>query len=113
MTKLPELVLASASPRRREILENAGLRFIVRPADVVEKALAGESPVDYVLRLAREKAGAVSAAGGEVILAADTVVVVDGLILEKPAAADAAIAGPATATRGAGIKIDDGRAVRR
>lgn len=88
MTKLPKLVLASASPRRREILENAGLRFIVRPANVVEEALAGESPVDYVLRLAREKAGAVSAAGEEVILAADTVVVVDGHILEKPADAE-------------------------
>ena len=86
------LVLASRSPRRQEILERAGIPFVVRPADIDETPLHRESPVDHVRRLARAKAEAVSAAPEEIVLAADTVVVVDGLILGKPA-------GPADAAR--------------
>jgi septum formation protein len=77
------LVLASGSPRRRELLERLGLRFEVRPADLDETPRPGESPPDYVLRLAIEKAAA-GARPGELILAADTTVVVDGEILGKP-----------------------------
>jgi septum formation protein len=84
------LVLASRSPRRRELLARAGIDFVVRPAEVDESVLAGESPAEHVRRLALAKAQAVSAAPGEVVLGADTVVVVDDTILGKPAgAADA------------------------
>ena len=84
------LVLASKSPRRREILQMAGLTFEVRTAEVEEIPQVGETPVAYVRRLALSKARAVPAVEGEVVLGADTVVVVDEKILEKPAdAADA------------------------
>ena len=84
------LVLASQSPRRSEILRQAGLEFTVRIADVDEAVIAGESPEDYVQRLAVEKASAVEAAENEIVLGADTTVVVDGEILGKPIdAADA------------------------
>ncbi len=79
----PPLVLASASPRRREILERMGFEFTSRPADLDETPQAGELPGEYVLRLAREKARAV-ARPGELVLAADTTVVLDGEILGKP-----------------------------
>ncbi|HSW49391.1 MAG TPA: nucleoside triphosphate pyrophosphatase, partial [Bryobacteraceae bacterium] len=78
------LVLASQSPRRREILSSAGIEFITRAATVDETLLAGENPRQHVLRLAREKALAVTLSPGETILAADTVVVVDGRVLGKP-----------------------------
>ncbi|HWR52237.1 MAG TPA: Maf family protein, partial [Bryobacteraceae bacterium] len=78
------LVLASRSPRRQEILATAGIPFSVRPADIDETALFGEPPRDHVLRLAREKAAAVQARPGEIVLGADTVVVVEGEILGKP-----------------------------
>ena len=78
------LVLASASPRRAELLRAAGFEFVVRPADVNESVGAGEAPRDYVLRLAVEKARAVARADGEVVLAADTTVVVEDEILGKP-----------------------------
>jgi septum formation protein len=78
------LVLASQSPRRKEILSCAGIEFITRAAEVDEALLAGESPRQHVVRLAREKALAVAVATGETILAADTVVVVDELVLGKP-----------------------------
>jgi septum formation protein len=78
------LVLASRSPRRREILERAGFACVVRPADVDESALEGEDPVEHVRRLARDKALAVECAEGETILGADTVVVAGGEILGKP-----------------------------
>ncbi len=82
------LVLASSSPRRRRLLSSAGLVFDVEHADVDEEHHAGESPIEYVERVARRKADAVAArlAGGDrVILAADTTVAVDGAILAKPA----------------------------
>ncbi len=79
------LVLASQSPRRAEILRQAGIPFSVRPASVDETPRADEQPLDYVERLAEEKASAVEAAPDEIVLAADTVVVIDGAILGKPA----------------------------
>ena len=83
-------MLASQSPRRAEILRQAGIPFAVRPADIDETPLAGEPPRDYVQRLAEWKALAVPAAPGEIVLGADTTVVADGEMLAKPAdAADA------------------------
>ena len=83
-------MLASQSPRRAEILRLAGIPFTVRAAQVDETPLAREKPEDYVRRLAEAKALAVEAGPDEVILGADTTVVVDSDILAKPAdAADA------------------------
>ena len=79
------LILASASPRRREILANAGIPFVVRPADVDEAEREGESPEEHVERLAEAKARAVWRQG-EMVLGADTVVVLDDYVLGKPAA---------------------------
>jgi septum formation protein len=79
------LVLASQSPRRREMLEALGIPFVVRPAHVDETALSGEAPRSYVLRVARDKARAVE---GAIVLAADTAVVVRGEVLGKPADSD-------------------------
>lgn len=79
------LILASQSPRRREILERAGLAFEVRVAGVEEQVEPGENPLDYVRRLALAKARAVERGESEVVLGADTVVVLDEHILEKPA----------------------------
>jgi len=76
-------VLASASPRRRELLSGLGLAFTVRPVDLDETPRPGEEPRAYVLRLAREKAAARTFAG-ELVLAADTIVVLDGDLLGKP-----------------------------
>ena len=83
------LVLASASPRRRELLESLDLDFTVRPATVDETPAPGERPRDLVRRLSREKAEA-GARDGEWVLAADTIVVENGAILGKPADRDAA-----------------------
>lgn len=77
------LLLASASPRRRELLERVGLAIEVRPADVDETPLAGEAPDVYVTRIARDKARAVARAAGQWVLAADTTVTIDGRILAK------------------------------
>ena len=86
------LVLASASPRRAELLRAAGFDFEVRPAHVDESIQDGESPDAYVRRVAEAKARAVlHGVPGRVVLAADTTVVIDGGILGKPVdAADAA-----------------------
>lgn len=85
------IVLASQSPRRSEILRQAGIPFVAKPANVDETARPGESPEEYVRRLARDKTLAVRAAPGDIVLGADTTVVVDGEILGKPAdSADAA-----------------------
>ena len=82
------LVLASASPRRRDLLTRAGVAFEVRPADVPEERVAGEPPGAFALRLARAKALAVAAgmAGSpsRPVLGADTIVVVDEDVLGKP-----------------------------
>ena len=78
------LILASGSPRRREILTAAGLSFRVEVPGIEEQPLPGEAPRDYVRRLARDKAMAIAPDMGDVVLAADTVVVVDEHILEKP-----------------------------
>lgn len=77
------LVLASASPRRRKILNRAAIPFSVRPADVDESGLAEQVPVEHVRRLAETKARTVWRKG-ELVLGADTVVEVDGLALGKP-----------------------------
>ena len=85
------LVLASASPRRRDLLAAARIPCELRPANVPEVRHEGEKPESYVRRLAHDKAHAVEARAGEVILGADTTVVVDSHVLEKPSdAADAA-----------------------
>ena len=78
------LILASASPRRRELLERVGLALEVRPADVDETPLPGEPPRAYVARVARAKAQALARPGAWV-LAADTTVTIDGAILGKAA----------------------------
>jgi septum formation protein len=81
----PHLHLASASPRRREILERLGLRVRAEAPDVDETPEAGEAPVDFVVRLARAKCEAGrSAAGGVPVLGADTAIDLDGTILGKP-----------------------------
>ena len=82
-----DLILASASPRRRELLERIGLRFAVEAADADETLIPGLSAKNQVMRLSRIKADAVAAlhSGEPVILSADTVVVLDGKILGKPA----------------------------
>ena len=80
-------MLASASPRRVELLRLAGLEPAVRPVDVDETRLPGEDPATYVRRLAVQKARA-APVDGSVVLAADTAVVVDGDVLGKPADAD-------------------------
>ncbi len=79
------LLLASASPRRREMLERVGVALEVRPADVDEEPLPGEDPAAYVARIARDKAIAVKRRPGQWVLAADTTVTIDGLILAKAA----------------------------
>ena len=91
------LVLASASPRRRELLTQAGYSFSVHPAHIAEDPLPGEAPIAYVTRLAREKAETVyreflpENAGSLQVLGADTTVTLDDQILAKPEdAADAA-----------------------
>ena len=86
----PMLVLASQSPRRSEILRQAGIPFTVRPVEVDETPLSGERPRAYVERLALAKALAAPAGQQETVLAADTTVTIDGAVLGKPAdAADA------------------------
>jgi septum formation protein len=79
------LILASASPRRQELLRNAGISFRVQPADIDETPLAGESARDCAERLAREKALAVYQSNPQhCVLGADTIVVIDDVVLGKP-----------------------------
>ena len=81
----PVLRLASASPRRRQLLDLIGVPHVVTPADIDETPLPAEAGTDYVMRLARDKALAAHARHGDLpVLAADTTVHVDGHILEKP-----------------------------
>src|SRR2546427_6203902 len=86
------LVLASASPRRQELLRNAGVSFEVQPTDIPEVPRDGEAPQSFAERLAREKALAVfRQRPRDFILGADTIVVIDAQILGKPRdSADAA-----------------------
>lgn len=89
----PPLVLASISPRRRQLLEQVGLAFDVVPADVDEAVLPGEEPAPHVERLALEKARAVAARRPDaLVIAGDTVVVLNGEILTKPRDRDDAVA---------------------
>lgn len=82
----PDLLLASASPRRRELLDQIGVRYAVQPVDVDEQARDGEAPGEYVRRLALAKAEAGRAQRPDLpALGADTAVVLDGHILGKPA----------------------------
>jgi septum formation protein len=88
MFKTDMLILASASPRRHELLLAAGIEHTVRPAAIPEDRFPNESPVAYVQRLAEEKARAVFSsmehAPSDVVLGADTVVCLDGLVFGKP-----------------------------
>jgi septum formation protein len=79
------LVLASASPRRAELLRNAGISFTVEPAHIPEQPMPDEAPLEYAKRLARDKARAIFERHPDnVVLGADTIVVVDEHLLEKP-----------------------------
>jgi septum formation protein len=94
MFRSHRLVLASSSPRRRELLDRVGLTHEVRCPGIDEERLAGESPRAYVLRAAREKADAVSRDLGDAsawVIGADTVVVLDGEPLGKPSDARSAV----------------------
>ncbi|HEV7674874.1 MAG TPA: Maf family protein [Candidatus Angelobacter sp.] len=83
--KKPELILASASPRRQELLREIGIPFQVHAANINEDRIAGEGPIAYALRLAREKAQAVAILYPQnYVLGADTIVVVDDGVLGKP-----------------------------
>ena len=80
------LILASRSPRRARLLREAGYELDIVPADVDESRLDGEEPRRYVSRVAASKAAAVMPRVGErIVVAADTVVLIDGLVLGKPA----------------------------
>jgi septum formation protein len=81
----PRVVLASQSPRRRELLTLVGIPHTVRPADIDESILPGEQPRDHCERLAREKAAAVARTEPDaLVVGSDTIVVVDGDVLGKP-----------------------------
>jgi septum formation protein len=84
MSAQPTLLLASSSPRRREILSALGLRFEVQETAVDESVLPGETPEQMVLRLAATKANAAAAGSGDFVIGADTAVVLDGSMLGKP-----------------------------
>jgi septum formation protein len=82
------LILASASPRRHELLLAAGIDHVVRPSSVPEHRQPGESPTEFVRRIAEEKARAVASSSQDIVLGADTVVCVDDEIFGKPASDD-------------------------
>lgn len=86
MTKFKKIILASNSPRRKELLTLFGVDYVVQPADVDESQLENESPGDYVLRLAEAKAKKVGESAGEgaVVIAADTTVADGAILLGKP-----------------------------
>jgi septum formation protein len=86
MKPFPDIILASGSPRRSELLQQAGVRFEVQPADIEETRLEGESPADFVRRMACEKAleGLSHSDGTKPVLGADTVVLLDNEIFGKP-----------------------------
>jgi septum formation protein len=84
----PRLVLASGSPRRRDLLTRAGLRFEVRPADIPEHREAGEEPAAFAARMALAKAATVARTLADgpprLVLGADTIVVLGSQVLGKP-----------------------------
>ena len=80
-----KLILASTSPRRKELLKSAGLDFTVIRPDAGEQLRTGETPVEYAVRTAREKAESILIKPGTIVLGADTVVAAEGRILGKPA----------------------------
>lgn len=83
---MAQLILASSSPRRKELLELIGAQFITDPADVDESRLPGENPEDYALRIAVDKARTAAGRYSEgVVVGADTIVVLDDMIMGKPA----------------------------
>lgn len=84
-SNLPALVLGSASPRRADLLAQLGLDFRLAAADIDETPQLGEAPRDYVQRMAREKADALTEPGSSLLLTADTTVVLDDASLGKPA----------------------------
>jgi septum formation protein len=85
MARRIEIVLASASPRRSELLESAGISFKVVPSSAPEELLQGETPIGHVKRLAREKAAEVAPrVNARYVIGADTVVVCNGEIMGKP-----------------------------
>jgi septum formation protein len=87
------LILASGSPRRRQLLDLIGLPHLTQPAAIDESQRPGENPTDYVVRVARDKALSVAGRRPELpVLAADTVVVLDGELLGKPDSRDHAAA---------------------
>ncbi len=82
---MAELILASGSPRRRQLLDQLGLAHRIAPADIDETPLTAEPPPDFVARMARAKAGAIARAHPQDwVLGADTAVVLEGRILGKP-----------------------------
>ena len=89
----PQIILASASPRRKELLDQIGVRYLVRPVDIDETPEKDEPPEHYVVRVAYDKAirAKQDDISGLPILAADTTVVLDGMILGKPATESDAI----------------------
>jgi septum formation protein len=89
-----QIILASASPRRKELLDQINVAYRVHPVDLDETPLSNEAPLDYVQRLAAEKSAACVAqlGSGLPVLAADTAVVLDGLIMGKPKDRDDAFA---------------------
>ena len=84
MNEEPKIILASASPRRRQLLDLIGLAHLVRPADIEEVRREDESPADFALRAARDKATAVAAEDDLPVLGSDTVVEIDDQALGKP-----------------------------
>ena len=86
-----QLILASGSPRRRELMGLFGKPFIVRSADIDETMDPNKAPFDEVARVSRLKAAAVAPAPGDVVIAADTIVVCDGTVLGKPHTAQRAV----------------------
>jgi septum formation protein len=85
---LPTIVLASASPRRKQLLEMLGYPVLVHPHAIPEVPLPRESPIEYSRRLAREKAQGIP---GRLVLGADTIVVLEGEVMEKPAGPEDAV----------------------
>ena len=85
------LILASASPRRHELLMAAGIEHRVQPASIPEIRRPGEFPTEFVQRIAEEKASAVERSSGDIVLGADTVVCLDADVFGKPQTAEDAV----------------------